>query len=606
MGLTTANFPPVDPATFMQTPYRERTKTLARHWVEYGFGAPRITAVVYIAKLVFFYALGGVLVATLTSGLDPLHPTAWWHEPIVYQKLVLWTLLLECVGVAGSWGPLAGHFKPMTGGIRYWARPRTIRLPPWPDKVPFTKGDERTPVDVALYVALLASIALAVALPGSHNSSVTRAIGANDGLVAAASIVPIIALLVLIGLRDKVVFIAARGEQYLPALIFFALFPFVDMIVAAKLLIVTVWVGAAVSKIGRHFENVIPPMVSNTPWLPSKAIKRMHYRSFPDDLRPSKKAVRLAHVAGTLVEFCTPLVLLFSHNQTVTVAAVVLMIGFHVFITSTFPLAVPLEWNVLFMYITAFLFLGYPAQNGYGLENMDPVLLGATVAGLLFFPVLGNLRPDLVSFLPAMRQYAGNWACGMWALAPGAEAKLNERIVKSALMQTDQLAEIYGAEAAEVVMAQPLAWRAMHSQGRGLNSVMINQLGDDIDTYTLREAEFCCNAIVGFNFGDGHLHDDKLIAAIQKRCRFEPGEFVVVWVESEPVGSGRQRYWVMDAAIGIVERGRWVVAEAVAEQPWLPNGPIRAFVEWRHKGYERVRHGTIEVPAATQEEQVVA
>jgi hypothetical protein len=231
--------------------------------------------------------------------------------------------------------------------------------------------------------------------------------------VAAASIVPIIALLVLIGLRDKVVFIAARGEQYLPALIFFALFPFVDMIVAAKLLIVTVWVGAAVSKIGRHFENVIPPMVSNTPWLPSKAIKRMHYRSFPDDLRPSKKAVRLAHVAGTLVEFCTPLVLLFSHNQTVTVAAVVLMIGFHVFITSTFPLAVPLEWNVLFMYITAFLFLGYPAQNGYGLENMDPVLLGATVAGLLFFPVLGNLRPDLVSFLPAMRQYAGNWAeCG--------------------------------------------------------------------------------------------------------------------------------------------------------------------------------------------------
>jgi hypothetical protein len=42
MGLTTWNFPPVDPATFMQTPYRERTKTLARHWVEYGFGAPKI------------------------------------------------------------------------------------------------------------------------------------------------------------------------------------------------------------------------------------------------------------------------------------------------------------------------------------------------------------------------------------------------------------------------------------------------------------------------------------------------------------------------------------------------------------------------------------
>ncbi len=79
----------------------------------------------------------------------------------------------------------------------------------------------------------------------------------------------------------------------------------------------------------------------------------------------------------------------------------------------------------------------------------------------------------------------------------------------------------------------------MHSQGRGLNSVMINKLGEDIDTYTLREAEFGCNAIVGFNFGDGHLHDQQLIQAIQKRCQFAPGEFIVVWVESEPVCSGR-------------------------------------------------------------------
>ena len=31
MGLTTGNFPPVDPATFMQTPYRERIKTLSNN-----------------------------------------------------------------------------------------------------------------------------------------------------------------------------------------------------------------------------------------------------------------------------------------------------------------------------------------------------------------------------------------------------------------------------------------------------------------------------------------------------------------------------------------------------------------------------------------------
>ena len=604
MGLTTADFPPVDPATFMQTPYRERTRTLARHWAEYGFGAPKITAVIYIAKLLFFYVLGGVLVATLTSGLDPLYPAAWWNEPIVYQKAVIWTVLLECLGVAGSWGPLAGHFKPMTGGFRYYARVDAIRLPPWPDAVPFTRGDARTPLDVALYAALIASLAVALALPGRPDAAVTRAIGANEGLVPPAALFPVIALLVVLGLRDKVLFIAARGEQYLPALVFFAFFPFVDMIVAAKLLIVVVWTGAAVSKFGRHFANVIPPMVSNTPWLGSKTIKRLHYRDFPQDLRPSERAVGLAHAGGTFVELVTPLILLFSHNHTVTLAAVALMICFHAFIISTFPLAVPLEWNVLFMYIAAFLFLGYPNESGFGLENMDPALLAVTVIGLLFFPVLGNLRPDLVSFLPSMRQYAGNWASAMWAFAPGAEAKLDERLVKGAPMQKQQLADIYGAEAAEVVLQQPLGWRAMHSQGRGLNSVMINQLGADIDAYTLREAEFSCNAVVGFNFGDGHLHDHRLIAAIQRRCRFAPGEFIVVWVESQPVGNGRQQYWVLDAAVGIVERGSWAVADAVAEQPWLPDGPIATQVTYRMPGYERVSHGPVAAPAARDREVV--
>ncbi|MDA0159897.1 DUF3556 domain-containing protein [Solirubrobacter ginsenosidimutans] len=574
MPLTTGDFPPVDPATFTQMPYRERLRTLSRHWAEYGFGAPKITMVIYIAKLLFFYVLGGALVATLTSGLDPLHPAAWWDDVVVYQKAVLWTVLLECIGVAGSWGPLAGHFKPMTGGIRYWARPRTIRLPPWPDTVPGTRGDARTRGDVALYLALLASVVVALALP----------------TVTTASIVPIIALLVVVGLRDKIIFIAARGEQYLPALVFFAFYPVVDMIVAAKLLIVVVWTGAAFSKFGRHFANVIPPMVSNTPWMFVKAIKRAHYRDFPRDLRPSERAVGLAHVGGTFVEFVTPLVLLFSHNPTVTVVAAVVMIGFHLFIISTFPLAVPLEWNALFIYITAFLFLGHPNHEGFGLGDMDPVLLVVTVVGLVFFPVLGNLRPDLVSFLPSMRQYAGNWASAMWAMAPGAEAKLDERLIKGAPMQKAQLSEIYGAEAAEVVMQQTLGWRSMHSQGRGLNSVMMTTLGDDIDHYTLREAEFSCNAIVGFNFGDGHLHDRRLIEAIQKRCEFAPGEFIVVWVESEPVGNGRQQYLVIDAAVGIVERGSWAVTDAVAEQPWLPDGPIRTQVEFRLAGYQRASH----------------
>jgi phytoene dehydrogenase-like protein len=100
------------------------------------------------------------------------------------------------------------------------------------------------------------------------------------------------------------------------------------------------------------------------------------------------------------------------------------------------------------------------------------------------------------------------------------------------------------------VLQQLLGWRSLHSQARGLNSVMINQLGADIDTYTPREAEFCCNNLTGFNFGDGHMHDEHLLNSIQARCNFAPGEFIVVWVESEPIGNGRQQYWVWDCRRG--------------------------------------------------------
>ncbi len=599
MGFKEGDFPPVDPATFMETPYRERVKVLSRHWAEYGFGAPKVTAVIYVAKLLVLYGLIGATIITATSDLSLSEPSAWFSEPVFWQKLIVWTMLLEGLGLAGSWGPLAGHFKPMTGGVSYWARTGTIRQPPWPDKVPGSKGSYRTPLDVALYLGFIGALVVALALPGAADADVTAS-GASEGLIEVVPVLVALVLLGLLGLRDKISFLGARAEQYAPLLVFFAFFPFVDMIVAAKVMIVMVWLGAAFSKVGpkggKHFTNVIPPMVSNTPWLSSKKVKMLHYEDFPEDLRPSKKATGLAHVGGSLVEFATPLVLLFSHDHTLTVLAVIVMCSFHLFIISTFPLAVPLEWNATFMFVTAFLFLGFPNDGalpaaGYDLGAIDGGLLVALVAALLVFPVLGNLRPDLVSFLPSMRQYAGNWATAMWAFAPGAEAKLDEHVKKPGLLQKGQLTEIYGEEAAEVVLHQLLGWRAMHSQGRALNSIMMRTLGPDIDTYTLREAEFSCNALTGFNFGDGHFHDHRMIAALQERCHFEPGEFMVVWIESEPAFSGKQEYYVVDAALGIVERGDYVVADGTDLQPWLPDGPMPINVTWRAEGYERRRHG---------------
>src|SRR6202022_4173825 len=151
---------------------------------------------------------------------------------------------------------------------------------------------------------------------------------------------------------------------------------------------------------------------------------------------------------------------------------------------------------------------------------------------------------------------------------------------RTAKNQVDQFVDFgYEPKWADVTMQRVISWRTMHSQGRGLFSVLLKNL-PDIDSRTVREGEFVCNSLIGFNFGDGHLHNEDMIRAVQRQAGFEPGECVIAWVESEAFGSGVQHYQLIDAALGVIERGTWKGADAVAEQPWLPNGPIPTSVEW--------------------------
>ena len=113
---------------------------------------------------------------------------------------------------------------------------------------------------MALYLALLISVVVPLFSPGVHSDSLSAVMPANtSGLVNPALLIAPIVLLVLMGLRDKTVFLAARGEQYLPALVLFAALPFVNMIIALKLLIVVVWVGAGVSQVWQALLQCDPP-----------------------------------------------------------------------------------------------------------------------------------------------------------------------------------------------------------------------------------------------------------------------------------------------------------------------------------------------------------
>jgi hypothetical protein len=551
----------------------EKIRPMARHWAEVGFGTPVVLHLFYVVKILL-YILGAWLVALATKGIDGFTNVAsWYAEPIVFQKVVLYTMLFEVVGLGCGFGPLNNRFFPPMGSILYWLRPGTIRLPPWPGRVPLTKGTARTPVDAALYAALLVMLVVALFSDGTGPIA-----GTAVGVLPIWQIWTILGLLAVLGLRDKVIFLAARGEVYasLTVTFLFASHSVIDMIVAAKLVCLVIWLGAATSKLNKHFPFVISTMMSNNPVFRPRWIKRKFFEHFPDDLRPGRLSRMLAHFS-TAVEGLVPLVLFFSHGGWVTAIAAFVMICFHFGILSAIPMGVPLEWNVFMMFCVLSLFVGHADLGLTDLTN--PWLVAALFLVVAGTVVLGNLFPRKVSFLPGMRYYAGNWDTGLWCVKPSAEEKIAKGIVSIASMPAAQMERYYGSpEIAQMYLYMGYAFRAFNTHGRAMFTLAHRAMaGHDENEYMLTDGERICSTAIGWNFGDGHMHNEQLIAALQERCHFEPGEVRVVLIDAQPIHRQTQQYRLVDAATGEFESGYVKVADMVNRQPWADDVPVHVY-----------------------------
>jgi len=571
MGFLKQEVPVIDFDEWSKGTRAERIVPMARHWAEVGFGTPVALHLFYVVKIVM-YILGAWLVALTTTGIDGFTNVAHWYaEPIVFEKVVLYTMLFEVVGLGCGFGPLNNRFFPPMGSILYWLRPGTIRLPPWPARIPFTKGDNRTPFDALLYGALVVVLLIAIF---SDGTGPRPGLGTEVGVLPLWQIWAVLGLLAVLGLRDKVIFLAARGEVYASFTVAFLFVGYgVDMILAAKLVCMVIWLGAATSKLNKHFPFVISTMMSNNPIFRPKAIKRAFFEHFPDDLRPGRPSRVLAHFS-TAIEGLVPVVLLFSHGGWPTAIAAFVMICFHFGILSSIPMGVPLEWNVFMIFCVLSLFVGHAGVGLGDLTTPLPLLLFAVVAGTV---VLGNLFPRKVSFLPGMRYYAGNWDTSLWCIKPSADEKIAKGIVAIASMPAAQLEKFYGSkEAAQIPMYMGYAFRSFNTHGRALFTLAHRAMaGFNEDDYTLTDGERIVSTAIGWNFGDGHMSNEQLVAALQKRCHFEPGEVRVVMLDAQPIHIQRQRYRLVDAATGEFERGWVEVADMVTRQPWDDTVPVR-------------------------------
>ena len=580
MGFIKQTSPEVDFPTWSQGTRAEKIRPMARQWAEVGFGTPVALHLFYVVKILAYIAVGWAIVAA-TPGIGGFFDVAsWYNEPVVFQKIVLYTMLFEVIGLGCGFGPLNNRFFPPLGSILYWLRPNTIRQPPWPTRVPLTRGDVRGPVDIALYAALLVMLVVGLASPGSRP---LPDLDTATGALPVWEVWTILAFLAVVGLRDKTVFLAARGEVY-GALCVTFLFTGVDMIVAAKIIFLVIWLGAATSKLNKHFPFVIATMMSNNAVIRSPKMKRLFFERFPDDLRPGRPSRWIAHFS-TAVEGLVPIVLFFSHGGWLTWVAAAVMLIFHFGILSSIPMGVPLEWNVFMMFGVLALFVGHADLGLTDLEHPWWVaLLFVVVAGTV---VIGNLFPRKVSFLPGMRYYAGNWDTGIWCMTPSASEKLEKNVVAIAALPASQLQRIYGTpEAAQVALYMGYAFRAFNSHGRALFTLAHRAMaGHDESQYMLTDGERICSTAMGWNFGDGHLSNEQLIASLQKRCGFEPGEVRIVLVDAQPIHTRTQQYRLIDAATGEFERGYVRVADLVTRQPWDDEVPVS--VTWTATSADR-------------------
>ena len=569
MGFIKPDLPVVDRQQWVTGSLSERVRPIAQHLADRGWGAPLIIHLFYAVKIVL-YILGAALFALATKGIDGFSNIAqWWSEPIVFQKAILFTMLFEVLGLGCSFGPLAGRYNPPMGSVLYWLRPGTIRLAPWPNRVPLTRGTNRTPVDAALYAAFLILLVAALVSDGSRP---IPSLGTDIGVLAAWHTISILAVLAVLSLRDKVIFLATRGEVYVPLAVAFLLTG-PDMIVAAKLVFMVIWVGAATSKLNKHFPFVISTMMANSPLLPSRRLKRLFFTRYPDDLRPSRISRFGAHFS-TAIEGLVPFVLLLSHGGGVTAVAAFVMVVFHLGILTAFPMGVPLEWNVFMIFGVLSLFVAHTHVSFS--DVTQPWLIALIVGVSASVVVWGNLSPRQIAFLPGMRYYAGNWDTSLWCIKPSADDKIVKGAKSLSDIQHRALEKIYGSkEEAELPIYINYAFRSMNTHGRALFTLVHRAMaGSDESDYNICEGEMIAATALGWNFGDGHMHNETLINALHERCQFEPGEVRVVILDGQPIQRQTQQYRLVDAATGQFESGYVNVADMVVRQPWSHDVPV--------------------------------
>jgi hypothetical protein len=543
--------------------FADRLPLLCKQWASQHAATPFSIIVMYWTKYFLLFIGGWAFFASFSKGSATFFSFDWFFTWASFQKAVVWCMLYELLGFGCSSGPMNGKFSPPIGGFLYFARPGTTKFSLVPDW-PILGGIKRTAFDVIGYLAMVFFLGRALVAPE----------------VTPELLAPALVLLPVLGLMDKTLFLAARAEHYYTALVVLAVAAgdTTIAIAACQMIWMFIWFWAAMSKVNNHFGSVIMVMMNNGPFFPTW-LKKGLFVDYPNDLRPSQFARRMSHF-GAATEAGIPfLFLFFGHDPVLAGVIAFVATGFHGFIALNNPSGMPIEWNIMMIYGAWALFFMHPEVSVLMLPVAMPVLFGVLLFALFVVPAYGNFFPRHVSFLLAMRYYAGNWAYNTWLFRGDALEKL-KNCTKASGTLAEQLegmgVDPMGVRAAGINAATS---RFLHLQGRVLHDAVPYAV-DDVDNYEWFDGEMIAGMVIGWNFGDGHLGHESLARVLQPQCQWEPGDVRVISVEGQPLFGPAMKWRVFDVASGPIAEGETLMSPAQALQPW----PVGERAEAFHNG----------------------
>lgn len=318
-------------------------------------------------------------------------------------KMIVWSVATELAGFGGGDGQLGdGH----TLWTPCWFRLTrgTLRQTPFADPLATAVG-VRGLFDVALFVFTMI-VSIFALTPYYETTSLQTFTVAYT----------------LLCLRDYSSWTGGQGKHYYPLLVSLSLG---GSITGCQIVQFAHIFFSGVAKCGPWWINVSPTMFGNAPCLPKALRSALFVDATNGECTPNRLAILVA-IFGACTELFGPISWLFGGG--IASRGVKLVAMMHLYIILANPMGAIAEWNFVNLVLEWWLFSGNEARGAYSVQHRCDAsipLLAFLIISQIIAPIAGNIRPDSMSYLMAIRNYTGNHATHFFAARKKALNKLD-------------------------------------------------------------------------------------------------------------------------------------------------------------------------------------